>query len=354
MNITNFCLKRNCVRGVVFVLIFVLSAWAGSLLPSCETLTFRAEKIYGASPPVNYMLYSVDPSLMAGLNFELWDHEKAFMEEVAGLPILGGWFGQGRTPNMEMVAKVRPDLVMVWNYRADYERIVAGLGQLDIPACYMELNVLEDYPAAYRTIGRITGRNARGEALAEDFSGRLARLKKRAAEHAAKQKVKVYYAQGMDGLRTECHTSVHAELIEAAGAYNVHRCVQQSAFGMEQITAEALLSYDPDVIIVHQPAFFERVWDDPRFKSLRAVREKRVYQIPRVPINWFDRPPSFMRILGLEWLMAILYPEAGLDVESSAKRFFRTYTGHDLDEAELADILRGGPKCVGYDKKGNQ
>ena len=329
------------MRGLVFVVLSSLYLYGETLLPSCESLSVKAEKIYGASPPVNYMLYSVDPGLMSGLNFPLWEHEGAFMREVKELPVLGGWFGQGRTPNMEMVAAVKPDLVMVWNYRASYERIVASLKQLDIPACYMELNTLDDYPKTYRIIGKISGQTARTEKLAEDFETRLKHLRTVAQRHRD-QALRVYYAEGVDGLRTECHVSVHAELIEESGAYNVHRCEQRSAYGMEQITPETLIRYDPQVIIVHRPDFFAGIYDDPRFKSLSAVRNKRVYLIPRIPVNWFDRPPSFMRVLGLEWLMGVLYPEEKIDMLSSMKAFFKLHFDRVLEEREAAAILGGG------------
>ncbi len=326
------------MRGLVLILLASLVLKAEALLPACQDLSIRAEKIYGASPPVNYMLYSVDPKLMAGLNFELRSHEAAFMQEINELPVLGGWFGQGRTPNMEMVAAVKPDLVVVWNYRAAYERVAAGLKQLYIPSCYVPLNTLDDYPKAYRAIGKVSGHEARAEVLVQDYEARLKRLRAIAKKHTQKP-LRVYYAQGPDGLRTECHTSVHAEVIEESGAYNVHRCQQRSTYGMEQITPEMLINYDPEVILVHQSAFFAQVYDDPKFRSLTAVRNKQVYLIPHVPINWFDRPPSFMRVLGLEWLLDRLYPEEKLDVIGSAKAFYKLHFNREMSDDAIRAIV---------------
>ena len=43
--------------------------------------------------------------------------------------------------------------------------------------------------------------------------------------------------------------------------------------------------------------------------AISAVRDGRIYVPPDVPFGWFDSPPSRNRLLGVQWLARILYPQ---------------------------------------------
>ncbi len=59
-----------------------------------------------------------------------------------------------------------------------------------------------------------------------------------------------YYAEGIDGLSTECNGSFHVEALNFAGGKNVHSCNQSGVLGLEKINFETLLTYNPEVIYV--------------------------------------------------------------------------------------------------------
>jgi iron complex transport system substrate-binding protein len=110
---------------------------------------------------------------------------------------------------------------------------------------------------------------------------------------------------------------------------------------MEKISLEQVIIYDPDVIVVQEETFYDKVFSDPRWQHVKAVREKRVYLVPRLPFNWFDRPPSFMRILGLQWLMGCLYPERyPLDIVREARTFYKLFLGVDVPYGEMKAVIR--------------
>ena len=91
---------------------------------------------------------------------------------------------------------------------------------------------------------------------------------------------------------------------------------------MEKVNAEQVILSDPDVIIAMEREFYKNIEKNPRFASLRAVKEKRVYLVPSEPFNYVTRPPSFMRLMGIRWLIGIFHPEIlpeGNDAE--LKRF---------------------------------
>ncbi len=331
------------IRGAILatLLAWTLTAQAGP----CRSDGPVPETIYGASPPVTYLLYSLAPERLAGLNFPPNARERRFLHPaVLDLPVIGGWFGQGRTPNLETLLDVDPGLVVTSAHRKGDGRIIDTLDRLGLATCQLTLDRLEDYPAAYRTMGERLGLPERGKALARYVEDALARAETVTGAIPADERPTVYYAEGPDGLQTECHRSWHAMLIPRAGGLNPHRCGQRYGFGRERIPFEQLLTYDPDVILAGNPALLDHIENDARWQHLRAVREGRVWVIPQAPFNWFDRPPSFMRVLGLQWLLHRLYPEraAGDPVEIT-RDFYRQFLGVDLDAATARALIDGRP-----------
>ena len=109
---------------------------------------------------------------------------------------------------------------------------------------------------------------------------------------------------------------------------------------MEKISIEQVMLYDPEVILAQEKTFVENVFHDPRWQSIRAVKNKHVHLIPRDPFNWFDRPPSFMRILGIQWLTHCLYPDRfSLDLPAETKKFYKLFLGVELDDKSLNGVL---------------
>ena len=300
------------------------------------------EKVYGASPPATLMVYALDPGLLAGVNFPVPPSEKPFLDpRMANLPVVGGWFGQGRAANLEILAIAKPDIILVWWWRksAMDEKICLALSPLDIPIVHLALDSLEDYPAAFEFLGDLFSRKNRAGKLSRYAESVLLAAEKLRENMPAHKKAAVYYAEDANGLSTECHSSMHAQLIQLAGGKNVHQCLQQSLDGRQQITMEQVMAYDPEVIVSHDARFLSRVTKDPRWRQIRAVKDHRVYEIPSRPFNWFDRPPSFMRLLGLSWMMSRLYPDAYPVVpEKTTREFFALFLGVDLDDGTAGKL----------------
>ncbi len=302
----------------------------------------RIRSAWGASPPATYLLYSIDPSVIAGLSTPLREWEKTHMrKEMQKLPVLGGWYGQGNVPSMEMVLKVKPELIVVPSLSTAMDlRMAQGLQNVPIPAIRVNVAKLSNYPDAFLTLGEALGRRARGRELSEYARKTLADAAEVVKKIPDGKKMQVYYAEGVDGLSTECHVSMHTELIELAGGRNVHRCSNRTVYGMEKVSLEQVLMYDPDVILVFERDFFKSVFTDARWRQIKAVKNGRVYLIPRQPFNWFDRPPSFMRLLGIKWLLNLLHPDMyHVDIVTETQRFFSLFLDVRLDRKEASKLI---------------
>jgi iron complex transport system substrate-binding protein len=295
--------KNIQCRAIYAFIILVLMVLVSSTQLQCREIVDmfgkrssvpdHPHKVFGASPPVTYMLYTIDHSILAGLNFPVREWEKRYLHKsMQDLPVLGGWFGQGGAPNLEMILKINPEIVVKSRYNSAMDdKVDQTLKKISIPVVNIALNTISDYPGAFLCLGQALGRTARAEKLAGYTRKTLSEMAALRASIPFRQKVSVYYAEGVDGLSTECDSSQHAELIGIAGGQNVHQCQTRDLYGMEKISFEQLMIYNPEVMLVMENVFYEKVFSDPLWQRIKAVRNKRVYLIPNQPFNWFDRPP---------------------------------------------------------------
>jgi len=300
-------------------------------------------RVYSSSPPVTFLMTAVDPFLLVGLNFPLTDEGKRYLPRALhGLPVLGGFFGRGQTANIEMVMKSRPDLILTGGFRntALNDKYEESLRTLGIPIVFVSFETLSEYPEALAFLGKVLNREERTKRLAAYCRGTLNEIGKSVKAIPPSRRPTVYYAEDTDGLSTECTGSPHAQLIDLTGAKNVHRCKPKDTMGMEAISLEKVILYNPDVIIVKERAFYDKVFKDPRWRLMKAVRTGRVYLIPSVPFNWFDRPPSFMRFIGVQWLMGCLYPDDyRKDIVREARAFYGLFVGVNPTEDEMRKVI---------------
>lgn len=92
--------------------------------------------------------------------------------------------------------------------------------------------------------------------------------------------------------------------------------------------------------MVFEKEFYSKIYQDAKWQHIDAVKNKRVYFLPKGPFSWFDRPPSFMRILGLKWLLSILHPQLyEIDIHKEAKTFYKLFLDLELTDAMLDDIM---------------
>jgi len=307
------------------------------------SITDRPKKVYSTSPPMTNLLYAIDPSMLAGLTVPVREWEKKYLDKrMLSLPVLGGWYGQGNTPNIEMILKVNPEVIVISMYKsAMNDKVDRAMRMMLMPVINVTLDAIQDYPEAFLYLGLVLGREARAEELAAYTRRTLSEASSLAVSVPVQKRVSVYYAEGVDGLSTECDSSLHAELIPLVGGQNVHRCKGGDLFGMEKISLEQIMLYDPEVILVIENVFYNKIFSDPRWQRIKAVRDKRVYLIPNQPFNWFDRPPSFMRLLGAKWLANLLYPErCRIDIVKEVREFFKLFLGVELSPEEAKRMVR--------------
>ena len=163
------------------------------------------------------------------------------------------------------------------------------------------------------------------------------------------KKVSVYFGNGEDSLETAPRGSQHAQILDAINAVNVAD-LELGDGSRVQISAEQLLAWDPDVIVVNgEPkadksgnSAAEDILSNPDYASLKAVQDQKVYGTPNAPFSWVDRPAGPNRLIGMRWFSALIYPEyIKCDINEEIHKFFDLFYHVDLSDEQLENVLKG-------------
>jgi iron complex transport system substrate-binding protein len=289
------------------------------------------------------MMYAMAPELMSGLIFKPREEDRKYLNKnLRELPVIGSLSGESQAANLEVLMKTQPDVLIVWTGKDTQvsERMQKSMETIKIPYVYVAVDTMADYPEAIRFLGKLLKREKRAEELASYCTKTLAEAAAAVAKVSVDKKPKVYYAEGTDGLSTECNDSIHVELMRLAGDVDIHRCHTASHVGMEKISLEQVILYNPDVIVAQEKMFYDKVFKDPAWQQVKAVKDGKVFLIPKTPFNWFDRPPSVIRFLGLKWLVNRLYPaQYPVDIKKEARHFYSQFLGVELNDQDLREII---------------
>ncbi len=298
-------------------------------------------KVFAAGPPASVLVYVMKPEALTGWPRALYPEEEAYVAEAyRNLPETGRLTGRGGEANLERVLEIAPDLIIDFGSIRDTYIDLADRVQAQTGIPYILIDGrFENTPDALRLVGEILGTPERGEALAQDVEETFARIDAILAEVPEEARPRVYLARGPDGLETGMKGSINTEIIERAGGRNVADDGGATR-GLAQVSPEQVIVADPEVVVTWDRDFFDRVWDDPLWAGVGAVRTGRVYLSPTAPFGWIDRPPSLNRMIGLEWMAGLLYPDRWQgDLREDTRAFYRLYYHVDLSEAELDRLL---------------
>ena len=333
------------ILKLILLLILTLSSHAKTLQDregNHIKIPQNIKKVFGSSPPMNYLLYALNPKKMSGLNFKAKNQnnnatDEFLSQEFLKLDVIGSFHGGGQSINLETIIKHSPDLILLWEDDLLIERVKSEIQKTKIATITLPFRKIEDMPYAFSFAGEAIDEKTRGDLLASYASKVIDEIKE--TLNGVKP-TSYYYAEGVDGLSTECHISFHVEALNFAGGENVHKCQQGDVLGLERINFETLLSYKPHIIIAQNRLALDAIYSNPIWQHLDAVKQKRVYLVPNKPFNWIDRPPSFMRIIGIQWLTKIFHPELyKIDLAQRIKEFYSLYLNVELSDEQIRQII---------------
>jgi iron complex transport system substrate-binding protein len=339
-------LRCAAIAAVTAAVLFALpaaSAKARTVMDSAGRnveVPDKIERVFAAGPPASILLYVLAPERMTGWPDPPTAEERPFIaEKLRELPALGRLTGRGGTANLEVVLKTKPDLILDFgSVRETYVSLADNVQeQTKIPYVLID-GRFEATPAALRLLGDVLGANERGEQLAKYVEDTFAQIDAVLAATPIDKRPHVYLARGPDGLETGVVGSINTEIIERAGGRNVAEAVGQK--GLVRASMEQVIVANPEIIITWDRNFYDRVFKDPLWSGISAVREGRIYLAPTAPFGWIDRPPSINRVIGLRWLAGLFYhdkfPE---DLRETTRTFYRLFYHVETTETQLDTLI---------------
>jgi iron complex transport system substrate-binding protein len=333
--------RRTLLTGLAASLAAPRVARAASVTDSAgRTVPVPAKvtRVFPSGPPAAITLYTVAPELLIGWPRANRADEREFLHpEIGARPEVGRLTGRGNTANLEVVLALKPDLILdigIVNptYISLADRVQAQTG---IPYALLD-GRFDGIPDTYRTIGALTGRRDNAEAKARYAEETMKTITRRLPP--VDRRPRVYYARGPRGLETGLGGSINVETIELL-ARNV---AGGTPGGLTAVSIEDVLVWNPEVIVTIDKDFAERVYSLPVWRGVAAVKAKRVHLSPKLPFGWVDFPPSVNRLIGLWWLVKILYPDVfPEDLRALTKDFYQRFYHVTLTDAQVDRVLAG-------------
>lgn len=300
----------------------------------------RIERVatLGAVPVINSLLFALGearrlanglPSFASGPR---WGYQKIFAPQLATLPQVQN---VDRSPDLEALVAARVDVVLTMD-RAT-ARTVQKTG---LPALYVAWRQPEDVKAAVRLLGELLHREQAAARYAAYFDAVQARVATTLRQKPSARPRVLYFSPAT---LTQPHL-VAEWWIRAAGGESVTD--DGRAFESRGFTLEQLLVWNPDILIVSGQEDVERMHQDPRFASLKAVRAGRVLVTPCGAHTWGNRTAE--QPLTVLWAAKHFHPEAfaDLDLVAETRAFYRDLFGTELTAAQAREILDGGPRAA--------
>lgn len=311
-------------------------------VPAAENI----ESVFSTGPVAAIFLYMIAPDKLLGWNYELNDVEKSIiLDKYQDLPN----FGMGDAVNYEAVIAANPTIAINSGkindaMVSDCDALSESLG---IPVVAVD-NELNNSAEAFRFMGELLGVEDHAEELAQ-YAEQVFTDINALSDIPEEKKVSVYFGNGEDSLETAPRGSQHAQILDAINAVNVAD-LELGDGSRVQISAEQLLAWDPDVIVVNgEPkadksgsSAAEDILSNPDYASLKAVQDQKVYGTPNAPFSWVDRPAGPNRLIGMRWFSALIYPEyIKCDINEEIHKFFDLFYHVDLSDEQLENVLKG-------------
>lgn len=180
--------------------------------------------------------------------------------------------GDFEGPNMELIKKVQPDVVLAGYLQEEAVKTLEGMG---IPVIVTEA---ESFDAIYESIGligKITGTDAKAYEIVEGMKDKISEIE---AKTKDKKKPKVFYLVWADPLMTAGSKTFINDVIKVAGGINVAEKVESWA----KYSAEELVKDNPEILVAalhstDKGMTKEDLSKDQIFSKLECVKQGRVY-----------------------------------------------------------------------------
>lgn len=305
-------------------------------------LPAQIDRIAPSGSTANQVLLTMAPDKMVGLATDPSEAElKYYGDELADLPVFGSAFGGKGDINREALAAADPQVIIDTGEAKDglTEDMNTLQEQLGIPVVFVEC-AIDDYGAAYETLGELLGMEDRGNELAEYCRNAYSEVEEVMASIPEEERANVLYILGEDGTNVLGKGTFQAQVVDMC-ADNLAVMDNPSNQGQGSETSlEQIALWNPDTIIFAYGSIYDTVADDPAWDGIAAIDNGSYYEAPGTPYNWLNYPPTVNQVMGMQWLPRLLYPDKFDDsIADVTKSYYQTFYGYELSDEECNELI---------------
>lgn len=244
------------------------------------TIAAKPERIVSLSPSSTETLFAIG----AGPQVVAADEHSTYPPEAPKTEL------SGFEPNVEAIIATKPDLLVVAN---DAGGLVEAMKRVDVPVIVSSAPTsIDGGYAGMSVLGRATGNSEKAEA-------EVARIKEAVASAMAKAPdapVRVYHEVDPGLFAASSHGFV-GSVYTAMGAVNIADAADTAKSGYPQLTEEAIVAADPQLIVITDKAGVTaaEVAERPGWANVSAVKNKHIVTVDGdIASRWGPRMPQFV------------------------------------------------------------
>lgn len=217
-------------------------------------------RIVSLNPSTTELLFAIGAGgrLVGRTSWDNWPAEARAVRDL----------GPGIRPNVEAVIGAAPDLVLLYA-SGDNRPAAQRLRALGIATASYKADRIADFERVTLALGELTGEQRRAREVVDSVRATLELVR---ARTSALPRVSLVFPLWDSPLLVAGGGSFLTELTAIAGGRNVYAELPAPS---PQVAFEDLLRRDPDVVLTG-PVSARRHAADPRWRTLRAVRDGRI------------------------------------------------------------------------------
>ena len=303
-------------------------------------LPAKIDSVIATGDMAQIYVYAIAPETLKAVS-GAWskDAEKYIDKKYMELPQVGSFFGN-HDLNYEEIASLGAQVIIDVGeakptIKEDLDDITEKTG---VPAVHIDSDLMSA-DKAFGRLGELLGK----EDQAKEISSLVSEIYTKVNDSIdkVKDKKKVLYCLGEDGLNVLAKGSYHSQIVDMLSD-NVAVLDDPSSMGTgNEVNMEQIMNWDPEIILFAPESYYKDAAGDSTWKTLGAIKNNNYYEIPCGPYNWMGYPPSCNMIMGLAWMAKLLYPEqADYDLKEVTKDYYKLFYHYDLTDDDYNSLVK--------------